>query len=182
VSIHNPNVFHLSEDDILQAVIDEADLSVLQRQHLVECSRCRSSKERTENELMHLGQLAERFTPEPLRRVTLAKDKIRAPFLIRGFVLGAAAAALIIIVVWAAFLTQSPPPGNVGNLAQNMVEAERLMTEIDGLVENALPPGYLDIVGETRSSQDQDFMDFLIPDNGSTPRISAVGKKGSILC
>jgi hypothetical protein len=63
-----------------------------------------------------------------------------------------------------------------------MVEAERLMAEINGLVENALPPVYLDIVGGTRLSQDEDFIDFLIPDNGGAPQISALAKKGSISC
>jgi len=182
VSIQNPNAFHLAEDKILQAVIEETDLSALQRQHLAQCSRCRSNKERIENELTHLGQLAERFAPEPLKRVTLPENEIRSPFLIRRFAFGIAAAAAAIIVVWAAFLIQNRQSGSVGNLAQNMVEAERLMTEINGLVENALPPAYLDIVGETRLSQDEDFIDFLIPDNGGAPRISALAKKGSISC
>jgi len=182
VSIHIPNTPHLAEDEILQAVIEETDLSVLQQQHLAECSQCRSNKERIQNELKQLGRLAERFAPDLPGRITLAQDKIRSPLLIRRFAFGFAAAAAAIIVVWAAFLIQNRQARNVGNLAQNMVEAERLMTEINGLVENALPPVYLDIVGETRLSQDEDFMDFLIPDNGGSPRISALAKKGSISC
>jgi predicted anti-sigma-YlaC factor YlaD len=182
VSIHNPDAFHLNEDDILQAVIEEADLSELQQQHLAECSQCRLNKERLENELAHLGQLAERYAPEPRRRVTLAENKIQSPFLFRQFAFGAAAVAAVIIVVWAAILIRGQQPGNVGNLAQNMVEAERLMTEINVLVENALPQVYLDIVGETNFNTDEDFIDFLIPTNGSAPRISALAKKGSILC
>ncbi len=182
MSIHNPDAIHLAEDDILQAVIDDADLSALQKQHLAECFRCRSNKERLESELTNLGQLAERYAPEPLRRVSLAKDKIWSPFLIRRFAFGAAAAAAAIIVVWAAFLIKGPPPGSVGNLAQNMVEAERLMTEINVLVENALPQVYLDIVGETNTNLDEDFIDFLIPTKGGAPRISALAKKGSLSC
>ena len=182
MSNHNPDALHLAEEQILQAVIEEAGLSGLQRQHLAECSQCRSNKERIENELTHMRQLAERFAPEPSRRVTLTQDRIRSPILFRRFAFGIAAAAAAIIVVWAAFLTQNRQSGNVGNLAQNMVEAERLMTEVNGLVENALPPVYLDIVGEVRLSQDEDFIDFLIPDDGGAPRISASAKKGSILC
>ena len=59
MSIHNHNEPHLGENDILQAVIDDTDLSMLLQQHLLECSRCRSQKERLENELARLGQLAE---------------------------------------------------------------------------------------------------------------------------
>ena len=182
MSTHNPDAFHLNEETILQAVIDEADLSDQQQQHLAQCPQCRANKERLENELAHLGQLAERYAPEPLRRITLEGDKIRAPLLIRRFAFGVAAAATVMIVVWAAFLIRNPQPGNVGNVAQNMVEAERLMTEIDVLVENALPQVYLDIVGETHSSLDEDFIDFLIPTGEGASQISALAKKGSISC
>jgi predicted anti-sigma-YlaC factor YlaD len=167
---------------MLQAVIDDTDLSKLQQQHLAECSRCRSHRERLENELTRLGQTAERYAPEPLRRITVAQDKVRAPFSIRGFAFSTAAVAAVIIVVWATFLVRSQQQGRIGNSAQNMVEAERLMTEINVLVENALPQVYLDIVGDTNLNLDEDFIDFLIPTNEYAPRISALAKKGSILC
>jgi predicted anti-sigma-YlaC factor YlaD len=167
---------------MLQAVIDDTDLSALQQQHLAECSRCRSHRERLENELAHLGQMAERYAPEPLRRITVAHDKVRSPFSIRGFAFSAAAVAAAIIVVWATFLIRSQKESRVGNLAQNMVEAERLMTEINVLVENALPQVYLDIAADTNLNLDEEFIDFLIPTNEDDPRISALAKKGSILC
>jgi hypothetical protein len=173
---------HLGEDDMLRAVIDDTDLSALQRQHLAECTRCRSHRQSLESELTHLGQLAERYAPEPLRRITVAQDKVRLPFSIRGFAFSAATVAAVIIVVWAAFLIRNQQQGPVGNLAQNMVEAERLMTEINVLVENALPQVYLDIVGDTNLKMDEDFIDFLIPINEDAARISALAKKGSILC
>ena len=173
---------HLGEEHILQAVIDDTDLSTLQQQHLAECSRCQSHRERLENELTHLGKLAERYAPEPLRRINVTDDNLRSPFSIRGFAFSAAAVAAVIIVVWATFLIRSQQQGRIGNLAQDMVEAERLMTEINVLVENALPQVYLDIVGETNMNLDEDFIDFLIPTNEGVPRISALAKKGSILC
>jgi predicted anti-sigma-YlaC factor YlaD len=182
VSTQNLNEPHLAEDDMLRAVIDDTDLSTLQRQHLAECSQCRSHRESLENELTHLGQLAERYAPEPMRRITAAHDKVRLPFSIRGFVFSAAAVAAVIIVVWATVLIRNQQQGPVGNLAQNMVEAERLMTEINGLVENALPPVYLDIVGDTNLKTDEDFIDFLVPINEDADRISVLAKKGSILC
>jgi predicted anti-sigma-YlaC factor YlaD len=167
---------------MLQAVIDDTDLSALQQQHLAECSQCRSHRERLENELAHLGQMAERYAPEPLRRITVAHDKVRSPFSIRGFVFSAAAVAAVIVVVWATFLIRNQQESRVGNLAQNMVEAERLMTEINVLVENALPQVYLDIAADTNLNLDEEFIDFLIPTNEDDPRISALAKKGSILC
>ena len=182
MSIHNANEPHLAEDRILQAVIDDTDLSTLQQQHLAECSRCQSHRERLKNELTHLGQLAERYAPEPLRRINVADDNARLPLLIRRFAVCAAAVAAVIIVVWATFLLRSQQQGGIDNLAQNMVEAERLMTEVNVLVENALPQVYLDIVGETNLNMDEDFIDFLIPTSEDTHRISVFAKKGSILC
>ena len=182
MSTQNLNEPHLAEDDMLRAVIDDTDLSTLQRQHLAECSRCRSRRESLESELTHLGQLAERYAPEPLRRTTVAHDKVRLPFSIRGFAFSAATVVAVIIVVWAAFLIRNQQQAPVGNLAQNMVEAERLMTEINGLVENALPPVYLDIVGDTNLKTDEDFIDFLVPINEDADRVSVLAKKGSILC
>lgn len=182
MTIHSPDERHLGEDHILQAVIDGTDLSALEQQHLAECSRCKAETERLENELAHLGKMAERFTPGPLKRIRVVDENVRSPFSIRGFTFSAAAVAAVIIVVWATFLIRSQQPARIGNLAQDMVEAERLMTEIDVLVENALPRIYLDIVGETDLNLDEDFLDFLIPTNEGTARISSLAKKGSRLC
>jgi hypothetical protein len=132
--------------------------------------------------LSHLGQLARRYAPEPQRRVALTADRVRWPFFNWKFALSAAAVAAAIIVVWATVLIQSQQPGRVENLAQNMIEAERLMTEIDGLVENALPPVYLEIVGETGLNQDEEFLEFLIPAAEDVPRISVLTTKGPARC
>lgn len=182
MNTHSPDESHLTEDHILQAVIDGTDLSALQQQHLAACSRCQSHRERLENELTHLGQLAARYAPEPLRRITVVQDKVPSRFSIRRFAFSAAAVAAVIIVVWATFLIRSQQQGGRGNQAQDMVEAESLMKEVNVLVENALPPVYLDIVGETNLNTDKDFMDFLIPTNEDATRISALAKKGTILC
>ena len=168
--LENP---HLEENDILQAVIDTADLPLAQQQHLVDCPRCRLQKERLENELAHLGHLAERYAPEPRRRVSLPPQKVRSPLFSRGFAVSAAAVAAVLLVVLGTFLIRSHQQASIGNLAKDMVEAERLMTEVNGLVENALPQGYLDIVGETDLKQDDDFIDFLIPNTKNTSQSAA---------
>jgi len=182
VSIHNHSEPHLEEDDILQAVVDDTELSVLQQQHLVACSQCRTRKERLEHELARLGQLAERYAPKPQKRVIVAEQKVRSPLLNWRIAFSAAAVAAVILVVWGTSLIRNQQQGSIGNLAQDMVEAERLMTQVNILVENALPQVYLDIVGETSLNLDEEFMDFLIPVNESAARTSALAKKGSILC
>ncbi len=182
MSIHNSNEPHLEENDILQAVIDDNDLSQPLRQHLNKCSHCRLQKARFEQELTRLGQLAKHYAPQSRQRVAIMDARVKPPFLNWKFVLGAAAVAATVMVVWATVLIQRQPPGSVGNLAQNMVEAERLMTEINVLVENALPPVYLEIVGEAELNQDEEFMEFLIPAAEDPPRISALTMKGTLRC
>ena len=182
MSTHNQDELHLEEDLILQAVIDDNDLSELHQQHLIACPECRTRKEQLEQELARLGRLAQRYTPKPQKRIILPEQKVRPPFINWKFAFGAAAVAAVILVVWATGLIQNQQQGSNGNLAQDMVEAERLMTQVNILVENALPQVYLDIVGETSLNLDEDFMDFLIPTNDSAARISASVKKGSILC
>jgi hypothetical protein len=175
----NLNGPHLVEDDILRAVIDDTDLSDSQQMHLAQCSRCRSLKEQLEQELTRMGQLAKRYSPAPQKRIVLVERKERSPFFKWGFAFSAAAAILVVLGI---FLLRGQQPGSIGNLAQNMVEAERLMTEVNVLVESALPPVYLDIIGENDLSADEDFFDFLIPISDGNPRISALAEKGSILC
>ena len=178
----NPNGPHLTENDILQAVIDDTDLPDPQRVHLAQCPDCRSQKQQLEQELARLGHLARHYSPAPQRRVTVVEREDRSPFFSWKLAFGAAAVAAAIVVVLGTFLIQSHQQAKIGNLAKNMVEAEKLMTEVDVLVENALPPVYLDIVGETDLSADEDFIDFLIPNTDGGPRISAFVEKGSILC
>ena len=47
--------------------------------------------------------------------------------------------------------------------AIEMLEAEKLMTEVNTLVDNALPPFYLEISGEKNPDYNEEFYQFLIP-------------------
>jgi predicted anti-sigma-YlaC factor YlaD len=176
----NPNAPHLTENDILQAVIDDTDLSDGQKVHLAQCAPCRSLKNQLEQELARLAQLAKRYSPTPQRHITVVERQDRSPFFNWRFAFSAAAIVAVILVVLGISLIRSQQHRSIGNLAQNMVEAEKLMTEVNALVESALPPVYLDIIGETDLSTDEDFIDFLIPNTASVPRTSAWAEKGSV--
>jgi hypothetical protein len=174
-----PNGPHLAENEILRAVVDDSDLSDLQRGHLAQCAHCQSSKAQLERQLARLGQLARRYSPAPQRRITVVDRKDRSPFFSRGFAFGAAAVAAAILVILGTFLIQNQQQANIGNSAQNMIEAQRLMTEVNALADNALPPVYLAIVGDTDISADEDFYDLLIPSTDSAPQSSAWAEKGT---
>jgi hypothetical protein len=161
------NEQHLSEQQLIQAVVDTNDLPRSMQTHLESCHQCRTSKESFEQELARLGQIAERYAPEPQKRVALPVHEDRSTrwtFLNWRHVIGAAATvAAVLIVFWATTivrnLTEFKPAGDPSEL----MEAKRLMTEVNMLVDNALPPLYLEISAESKPDYDEEFYQFLIP-------------------
>jgi hypothetical protein len=63
-----------------------------------------------------------------------------------------------------------------------MRDAERLMTEVNTLVDNPLPSFYLEISGEKNSDYDEKFYQFLIPTTEDKTLTSEQGKRGTSLC
>jgi predicted anti-sigma-YlaC factor YlaD len=177
---------HLDEDQLLWAVVDEAELPRLLQEHLSTCPRCRAAKESFEQDLAQLGQMAQRFAPLPRKRVSLPVESPRSSIVWswdwRAYFGVAVTVALVIVIVWwsAPFRTT---PGNSGHiLVQEMEEAEQLMTDISMLVENALPPVYLDICGRSDPGFDEEFMQFIVPSTESEPVSYDSGKGGVVLC
>jgi len=62
------------------------------------------------------------------------------------------------------------------------MEAKQLMTEVNMLVDNALPPLYLNISAENNSDYDQEFYQFLIPQIESENLTSYRWKRGPSSC
>jgi hypothetical protein len=180
------NTQHLSEDQLIRAVVDAADLPDAARNHLSGCRECLNSKTSFELDLQHLGQKAEQFAPKPQRRLILpaAPDKNRIRNLFEWPKLAAAAAtvAAVFILVWGTHMVRNTAGPGPGNLTAAMLEAEQLMTEVNTLVDNALPPFYVEISSPENSSSDEDFYRFLIPNTEDDAFTSDRGKKGNELC
>ena len=161
------NEQHLDEHQLIQAVVDENDLPRSVQAHLGACHQCRSDMERFEQELAALGQIAERFAPQPQKSIVLPLHEARrTPWTFWNWrhAIGAAAAVVIIVVVfWGSItlknLTGLPTAGTPSEL----LEARQLMTEVNMLVDNALPPLYLEISAESKPEYDKEFFQFLIP-------------------
>ena len=49
---------HLSEEQLICAVVQEDDLGQVAKNHLLACSRCKTEKERFEHDLNSLSRLA----------------------------------------------------------------------------------------------------------------------------
>jgi hypothetical protein len=158
---------HLDEDQLLWALIDEAELPPPLRAHVSTCPQCRAKKERFEQDLEKLGQTAGHYAPLLKKRVTLPVEKPQRSY--KGYwawpaSLGAVvtAALLILVLSWPTPM-KITPPDKEDWVAQDVWEANRFMTEISLIAENALPAVYLDISAMTESGFDEGFVEFLVP-------------------
>lgn len=177
---------HLDEDQIIQAVVDVEDLPQSVQSHLAECGQCLADMSSFEHEMTLLGQKVEQFVPKPQRRILLPDQKAANPFRNfldwRNLVAAAATVTAVFILVWGTNLARNfSEPGN-SNLTAEMAEAEILMTEVNTLIDNALPPFYLEISGEKNTGYDEEFYHFLIPPIEDKALTSNRGQKGTSLC
>jgi hypothetical protein len=131
---------HLDEDQLLWAVVEETELPLPLQEHLSACPQCRTNKERFEQDLARLGQMAERFAPSLRGPVSLPVEKPRgsAGWLWgwRAYASATVAAALVVIVVWSFPMFRDTPGDNGAMLAREMQETEQFMAEVSMLVEN----------------------------------------------
>ncbi|MCD6571565.1 MAG: hypothetical protein J7L53_12770 [Deltaproteobacteria bacterium] len=177
---------HLDKDQLLWAVVDEAELSSELRDHLSTCPLCRAEKERIEQDLARLGQMAQRFAPSPRREVLLPVEESRNSSLWSWdwrVVLGAAmtTALVILVVSWSLFF-KITPEDRLARLTQEMWEDERLMTEISMLEEDPLPQLFLDVSAESFSEIDEEFIEFIVPIIEGETLSHDQGKRGDKLC
>jgi hypothetical protein len=177
---------HLDEDQLLWAVVGEAEFPLPLQEHLSACPHCRANKESFEQDLARLGQTAERFAPLPKRRVSLPVEKPRGfigwSWGWRTYVSAAVAAALVLVFVWWSPTTRTTPGGNGDIVALEMQEAEQFMTEVSMLVENALPPVYQDISAESGAGFDEEFIQFVVPSVEDEPLSYDSGRRGVLPC
>jgi hypothetical protein len=177
---------HLNEEQFLKAVLNDDELPWQIREHLESCSTCRSEKERLETELAQLGRMSRDYVPPSTRPFSLnpegegPKLKWLPDWRVCG---GAAVAAGLVLLLFWVFPSQiRTPEKGPTMLADEVWESEQFMAEINGLVENALPPVYLDISGETDPGFDETFMEFLVPPIETESLSQEKKKGGSRLC
>jgi hypothetical protein len=165
---------HLTDDQIIGAIIGADDLPDTIRNHLAVCPSCRLTVEQFEHDLSTLSELARHFSPRPKQRITLPVEKTtQSIFGARKwqFSLGAAfSAILVFVIIWWSGITNTVLNGGPNNLTKELWEDEALMSEISSLSENALPQLYLDITGdiEPEAEEEESFLDFIDPANKDT--------------
>ncbi len=165
--MNSNNKHHLDEEQLIQAVVDASDLPASVQAHLTACDQCRAGQESFAQGLVNLGQMAERLAPKPQRRIVLPVPKAKRTILSfldwHNLVAAAATVAAVLVVVWGTNIVRDISEHSAENRTAEMIEAKRLMTEVNMLVDNALPSFYLEISGEKNADYDEKFYQFLIP-------------------
>lgn len=177
---------HLTEKELLKAVVEEADLPASLHEHLKTCPLCHGEKARLEQGLTELGHMAERFAPSPSRRVEFLRARESTSRWGSWFwnwrsslVAATAAAAMVVVIVYGSKSIKTSQEARLATLTQELWEDDLLMTEIQELSENALPLFCSDISGESYSGLDEEFVDFVVP---STEEDIVSRKGGGVSC
>ena len=160
---------HLTEKEIIQAVIDETDLTESMREHLYKCHICRNEKEGLGNQLSLLGNTAKSLSPVPRKSFKLPrKDVLKIPRVWRWqwqslLAAGMAAAMIFVVLLWKTPAIIYWKEGGEERTVE-FAQDDKLMADISSLVENPLPEIYLDLSGESISDVSEEFINFVIPD------------------
>lgn len=157
---------HMSDDELLKALVDIDDLTSDQQAHMTSCPTCRSELARLERRYNRIGEVAKAFAPVPSHPFRLPEKGRRAyrrwffPVLAAGMT----AALVVAVVMWRPdpFSTGSKP---VQLTAQALEEDRRLMKEVDALIENALPEPLRELaaVSEPSLNLDEDLINWIVP-------------------
>ena len=180
------NEYHLDENQLIQAVVDSNDLPAPVQAHLAACRQCLAGTQSFEQELASLGSMAERYAPKPQRPIRLpvheSKSKFGTFLNWRNAVGAVATAAAVIIVFWGTTVVRNLSDYGTDGSTTELMEAKRLMTEVNMLIDNALPPLYLEISGEHHPDYDMEFFEFIIPQIENETLTSDRWKRGNSLC
>lgn len=163
---HDPDS-HFSDDELLRAMIDPSDLDPTRQAHYQSCPHCRQQTENLAHRFSRLGQMARQMAPKPRQtfRIPAHSGPVGRWHFKPGMALGVLGALILAVTLWWSGFTpisQTPPP----LVVQNFENDDRMMEEIDMLVENALPVKYqqLAALSDDRSVEDLDaFIDWMVP-------------------
>lgn len=162
---HDPDL-HLTDDEVLRAMIDPSDLDAARQAHLDSCRHCRRQTEALTARYRHLGQMAREMAPEPRQAFRVPADKLpgRRWYLKPAMALGVMGALVFAVTLWRPSTRISPTPTPM--VAEKFENDDQLMEEIDALVEDALPGKYRQLAAlpGDRSVEDLDaFIDWVVP-------------------
>ena len=180
-----PEDHHLTDEELIVAMVDAADLSTSRRSHLDDCRHCRQALAAAQAPLDRIGALAERHTPAPSHPVRIdsrsshPEKRIRR----RAGVAMAIAAMGLVVVVWTTTVGHDPSRFAGGSESGGETDDMVFMAEVGQLIDDPLPDRYRRLIGIELNDSEDDFMDFIVPTlTGHTPTTSRHPEKGVSPC
>ncbi|MFZ1986909.1 MAG: hypothetical protein WAU91_21030 [Desulfatitalea sp.] len=161
---------HLTQAELLKALVDAADLPADQREHLNACPTCDEDFSRLNARLTRIGQMAERLAPKPARAFRLpATQTASARWIFKPvWAVGFVAAMLLAITVFRPQQWFSAPQNQKVAVIDPAAD-QQLMEEVAALVDNALPAAYQQLASLSEpdaadeSQSDEDLLDWILP-------------------
>ena len=151
---------HLNEDKIIRAIVDENDLTISERNHLLKCSICQKEKQGLEQVLNRMGNMSKELVPSPRRRFIPVVKGSRSSFRWQpALVTGVVIVLLMIGIWWTSLFTRFQENGSV-QIVQKMENDQQLMAEITFTEKDALPGRYLYIIGDYNDDDYDDYDDY----------------------
>ena len=163
---HDPNL-HLTDDELLRAMVDPSDLDPTRQAHFKSCLHCQRQTKDLTHRLDRLGRMARQMAPEPRKsfRLPAHTTPVSRWRFKPVMALGVLGALIFVLTLWGPRFTgisRTPTP----MVAQNIEHDDRLLDEVDTLVDDALPEDYQQVVAlsDDRSVDDlDDFMNWMVP-------------------
>lgn len=150
---------HINEDQLINLVIDRAEMSHTIESHLLECSACQKKIEALEKDLTQVGVLAQKYTPGPRKTIRYEPEKSflesSQPWFFRTSFAAAVIMAVLIIGIWFIPFDTIINDSQKTDLAHEDLVDQQLMAEIWEFEEE-----YLE---DLDSYFDEEFLEFILP-------------------
>lgn len=166
---------HLTQDQLMMAMVDTRKLPDPVHAHLESCPRCKSRADEIQKRFENLGRMARRLSPEPSRIVRLkdyrGKHRLSRKWRIIPAVGVAVAAVLMLMTVWSPRFFNDRQQTAQQNQWVEAVDDRTFMADVEQLVENPLPKDYRDLI-QGEPAMGDDFMNFIVPPMADEPALS----------
>jgi hypothetical protein len=177
---------HLTEAQIIQAVVNRSDLSDDMLEHLATCLECRAEETRLCAALGQLGKMAQASVPKNEMRFAWPSgqsEKGKTGFFENRSITRMAVPALVLLMVVLGTLLINPDQKpHIKEMALHMIDPEQLLSDIDNLLETPVPPEFQTTVSFIEIDPEDDFMQDIVPRIENDPMTHRLKKKGVYIC
>ncbi len=155
---------HLSDDELLQALVDVSDLKAERQSHLGQCADCQRHMDHLEQRFINLENKARQMAPAPPQPFRMPqKTEQQAWWFYRPmWAAGMVATMVLALVLW--WPRQLERSAHIPDVArQHTVTDDSLFDQVDALVDNALPPIVQQLTASSELDESQSVIDWVVP-------------------